>query len=235
MALLQVVGISIPDPSLIRIFPNSIIKLGTHYSVLEGLGKKWNTQQFCNGDIILSEGYKDIIGDSAQDKDWSKIQFTAKCLRCNTTLFSFNRKGWRAAMLDWMCLAVGTIIMKNAYNNTPSIAMIFETIKQEIKVCKPDMSTSLLCGAPEVIETPPQEDLKDSIFCGRIRWDNYGLVITRLLDIEDVGYDFLILDIAILLTEMEKSFQNAINKSAQLACSASEPFHPNTRRNNGGK
>ena len=64
-----------------------------------------------------------------------------------------------------------------------------------------------------------------------IRWKSYGLVIARVLDLNDDGLKILLADAGVLMTAMERSFQEAIKRAAQLASSASESFHPDTRRN----
>ncbi len=61
-------------------------------------------------------------------------------------------------------------------------------------------------------------------------WPNFR-VMAGLLDLQDPDSLKLLLVVAgIMMAEMEERFQDAIKKATQLAFSASEPFHPRTRR-----
>lgn len=62
-------------------------------------------------------------------------------------------------------------------------------------------------------------------------WNYRGIAVAKVLELgTTVGAHHWGLSNAVLLREMEQQFQTNIKKAAQLAASASESFHPKTRR-----
>jgi len=224
--LLQVVGIKIPDPGQTHSACTEGVPFGVHYATLKKEKYDWEVVNLCNGDLKLFDEGENTLGPSQK-------QTEIRCSECEFCL-SFYREKWEETIFEWMRLVFGTVVRQIVHyppgSNLAEKQRLSWTIEQEIKICNPkywisDFHQKLLNRIHEIAWG------KKDIEFFPITWKNYGLVIARVLDLDCDGLKLVLADAGILMTAMEQSFQEAIKRAAQLACSASEPFHPDTRRN----
>ena len=224
--LLQVIGIKIPDPGHAHSARTDGVPFGVHYATLKKEKYGWEVASICNGNLKLFDEDENTL-------DPSQKQTEIRCSECEFCL-PFYREKWEEPIFEWMRLVFGTVIKQIIHyppgSNLAKKRILADTIYQDIKVCNPQYWVSDITGKLRNRINEIVWGEKDVEFFSVI-WKNYGLVIARVLDLDCDGLKLVLADAGILMTAMERSFQEAIKRSAQLASSASEPFHPDTRRN----
>lgn len=223
--LLQVVGIEIPAPGQTHSARTDGVPFGVHYATLKKGKYDWEVASICNGDLKLFDEGENTLGPSQK-------QTEIRCSECEFCL-PFYREEWEETIFEWMRLVFGTVIRQIVHyppgSNSAEKRILANTIYQDIKVCNPQDWVSDIPGKLRNHINEMVWGEKDVEFFSVI-WKNYGLVIARVFNLDHNGLKLVLADAGVLMTAMEKSFQNAIKRSAQLASSASEAFHPNTRR-----
>jgi hypothetical protein len=205
--LLQLIGVHVPDPSWIRGSPKETVEFGKHFGTyrLNEKTLKWELFRRCcspPGDLIYTEYLRYP----------NAAPFAVKCSKCGLIL-NLYAKNWKEFVLEWMMIALGTFWKEIENENKLKTRLpISQIIRQNIKICIPHKSEIFQGGLPGY---------------GTVQWNNYGIVteMTPPYDIDEY-YALLLVCSGILMTEIEKIFQNSINHAASI----SERFHPDTQR-----
>jgi len=207
----QLVGINIPNPAWFDSIPPHPVSFGKHFATFK-LENGWKLEGTCKGKFLFFQrGYEAILNP--------KDSIGIYCQECHLAL-PFSRESWQKTMLEWMIIASGTNLKRIQIKEFKG-STIFQ---DKIKVCKSDWIDPWLG-----MELEKNPDYIDWHVYGAY-WDDYKMV-SRIINLDEQGHNFLHVLDAILKTEIEKTLQKAIRRAAELACSASEPFHPDTRRN----
>lgn len=212
---LAVIGIEIPSPKWMGVVPaQGGVVFGRHYAQIDQDMKKLLIS--CDGTVELCAVGKNKIQSLSEGEP-----IEIRCTRCGFShIFAEN---WKESTLEWMritfALAMDTIFN---YSEGPEDEN-FGLAAHDVKICVPNYNNRLYT-VPPTPERPQWEDRRV------LAWKEHGIAVYTKFNFDVKNLRALVINAALLMTELEQIFQNAIKRSAQLAASASEPFHFNTRR-----
>jgi len=212
---LAVIVIEIPNPKWIGAVPSQGgVVFGRHYAQVNLAEKE--LLRVCGGTIELcAVGKKEIKGLSKGEP------IEIKCSHCSFShMFA---ESWKESTLEWMRIAFN-LAMDTIFNYSGGPEdENFGSAAHDVKICISNYNNRLSAVPP----TPERPQWKDQRV---LVWKEYGIAVYTKLNLDVNNLRALVINAALLMTELEQIFQNAIKRSAQLASSASEPFHFNTRR-----
>jgi hypothetical protein len=220
--LLQVVSVDIPDPSWIQKSQTKSVFFGKHYGPYD-LSREWKTPMCEAGDmvfVVLENGTCFECSETTYNTD-RILQFAVRCRKCGF-IMNLYAKSWKDAVIEWMTIAIGTFLKELEVDD--DYISLAAPIKRNIKICIPKNAKIWYKKQPGNHSTP------------YIIWPDYEVAteLTSPCNMKSY-YSLLLVDAGILMTEIENILHESIKKSSLYACSASRKFHPDTRRNNGGK
>jgi hypothetical protein len=222
---IQLVQINIPNPGWYY-NPSPKIVFGKHSgSFKKDQNYGWQRESKCQGTFLFFQGgYEAILNPH------KAIQIF--CTDCHLVL-PFSKENWQKAMIEWMIMATGTNLKRMEFiSRSPhgEFSTIYSVIRDKIKICKPGNIYPPLLRA---IETHPFT-VDTAIFKRGAYWKDYEIVTALPFLINETEHDFLHVASMLIATQLENNLQTAVINAGRLACSASEEFHPKTRRKKGG-
>jgi hypothetical protein len=232
---LEVVEIEIPKPYRLESYPPAGgIPFGKHLVTIVDR-EITSPEDICGGGLLLEIGSYLHTPEGKADR-----QCQIRCNQCGL-VFSIGSP-YQQAVWEWMRIVLGAAILQ--LTPLASVQKYSEYwTSQPPTICLPRthrQGQSLFEYLRKLYpnwwgEDHPNEGklLTDWPWTAKDlpMWGDHGIIVAQIARLDTIEGLHTIIFIALyLMDNLEKSFQDAIQKSARLASSTSEVFHPATRR-----
>ncbi|GEM_PF-5969482 len=225
-----VIGVSVPNP-LVHSSRKGGIFFGKHHVTAAEMfdSNFFSLYGRCGGDLELyGEGQDEV-------KNLDREPIEVRCGRCDFS-FRLHPRNMTEAIDEWIRIVLGYAIFEARFS---------PYFRPEGHGASIEIARFPFCNPPTV---KLNEELgrflekvagfKDKAWWGQgtpqfflPKWGDHRIIVAGVIDYEKPEVkDLMIANLAFLLRHLEQGFQEAIKRSAQLATSASESFHPDTRR-----
>jgi len=224
--VIQIVEICIPDSIWEHAVPGKAGAIfGKHLWVktTEGLT---DTYTPCGGNLRFEAvpPSERIIGLSYDEP------IMIRCDSCNFSLQPFAGT-WQEAVQEWRLIAyiAGLQLIQHSSYLRGQEQYVFDELNTFLpgNISFGEQLEGLLANKYDLWQKVSQQ----GTITGLPFWREHGLAVAYVTNIDKSwGLENLVVASGLLLKHMEHSFQKAIKRSHQLASSASEVFHPRSRR-----
>jgi hypothetical protein len=180
--------------------------------------------QECDGELKLYAVGVKQYADASPDDGYIGGGRTPPEVRCSLCTFKFclHKEDWALGIFEWMQMAFGMALVHISADR--ELMRHFSIWRDAVNVCLPETE---MVFSREVIDVLRAYNSSGNVLGV---WHDSRIMVSSLDFNEPNSLKLLLVGSGIIMTEMEERFQKAIKRSAELASSASESFHPKTRR-----